>query len=417
MADLSGFYKLSQKERLALIKKSAGLSDDECTLLEKTGALDMQTADRMIENVIGTQEIPMGIATNFIINGEEVLIPMVLEEPSVVAAASHAAKLCKPEGFSTEGGEPLMTGQIQLVKIKNPEEAIHSILKIKEELLKTANEKDRGLVERGGGTIDLEAHALETIRGKMVIVNLTVNVMDAMGANAVNTMAEAIAPRIEEVTGGKSRLKIITNLAMKRLARARAVWKKETIGEDAIEGILDAYAFALADKFRCATHNKGIMNGIDAVALATAQDFRALEAAAHCYAAIDGKYRPLTKYFKDERGDLLGEIELPVAVGTVGGASRTNPVAKVALKILGVHTAKEFSQLMAAVGLAQNFAALKALSTEGIQTGHMKLHSKNIAVLAGAREKEIDIVSEQMTLEKNITVARAQEILETIRKR
>lgn len=413
----SGFHKLKPEERLVRVKEFAGLSEEECDILKSTGSLGMQTAGSMIENVIGTQELPLGIATNFLINGKEYLIPMSLEEPSVVAAASNAAKMALPEGFIAEGGEPTMTGQIQIVNAENPEQAVCKILGIKDELIAHANEKDKALVERGGGAIGIDAHVLQTIRGKMVIAGMEVNVKDAMGANAVNTMCEAIAPRIEELTGGKARLRIITNLSLKRTARASAVWKKGVIGEDAVEGILDAYAFALADKFRCVTHNKGIMNGIDAVAIATSQDFRALEAGSHGYACMDGKYKPLTRYAKDENGNLIGEIELPVAVGIIGGASRTNPVAKVALKILGVKSSKEFSQVLAAVGLAQNFAALKALSTVGIQSGHMKLHSKNIAVMAGAREDEIEYVSELMINEKNINVSRAKELLEGNRKK
>lgn len=411
----SGFYRLSPQERLEAVKKFAGLSDDECKILSKTGAIDISTAERMIENVIGVQEIPLGIATNFVINGKELLVPMAIEEPSVVAAASNAAKMALPEGFISEGGEPLMIGQIQIVGVKNPEDASEKIIKKKDELISIANEKDPGLIERGGGARDIETHLIQTMRGKMIIIHLIVDVQDAMGANAINTMCEAISPLVEEITGGKARLRIITNLALKRVVRAKAVWKRDVIGEDAVEGVLDAYAFAMADRSRCVTHNKGIMNGIDAVAIATAQDFRALEAAAHGYANMDGKYRPLTKYAKDEKGNLIGEIELPIAVGIVGGASRTNPLAKISLKILGVSSAKEFSQVLASVGLAQNFAALKALSTVGIQSGHMKLHSKNIAIMAGADRGEIEIVSEMMVKEKNINVSRAKEILEKTR--
>lgn len=417
MAGLSGFHRLSPEERLDAVRKISKLTDEECDILKKTGSLGIQTADRMSENVIGTQEIPFGIATNFVINGREYLMPMSLEEPSVVAAASNAAKMALPDGFSAEGGEPIMTGQVQIVGSETPEKVSEKISEIREEILKIANEKDPALTERGGGAVDIDTRVIHTIRGKMIIASLEVNVKDAMGANAVNTMCEAIAPLLEDITGGKARLRIITNLSTKRITRASAVWKKEIIGEDSVEGIMDAYAFALADKFRCVTHNKGIMNGIDAVALATSQDFRALEAGAHGYASMDGKYKPLTRYAKDMDGNLIGEIELPIAVGTVGGASRTNPVAKVALKILNVQNAKEFSQVLAAVGLAQNFAALKALSTVGIQSGHMKLHSKNISIMAGAIGNEIDHVSELMANEKNINMARAKELLEETRKK
>ncbi len=415
-SDISGFYKLAVEERLRMIKEAAKLSNEEAEILRKTGALELKIADVMIENVIGTQELPLGIAMNFKINGTDYLIPMSIEEPSVVAGASNAAKLCRPEGFIAEGGEPLMIGQIQVVGTKDSQ-AVKKILEAKEELLAIAEESNPGLRSHGGGAGDIEAYEIDSIRGKMIIVNLTANVSDAMGANIINTMCEFIGPKIEELSGGKARLKIVTNLATKRLAKARAVWKKDDIGSDAIEGVLDAYAFALADHYRCSTHNKGIMNGIDAVALATSQDFRALEAAAHSYAAIGGRYKPLTKYYKNENGDLAGEIELPVPAGIVGGATKTSPVAKIALKILGVSSSKEFAQVLAAVGLAQNFAALKALSTEGIQAGHMKLHAKNLSIAAGAQEREIEQVSGQMINEKNISTERAKEILDKMRTR
>jgi hydroxymethylglutaryl-CoA reductase len=304
---------------------------------------------------------------------------------------------------------------VQIVGTKDPESSAAKIMEIKERLLEIANEKDPGLAAHGGGARDVSANVIETVRGRMIIVILEVDVRDAMGANAVNTMCEAIAPEIEKSAGGRARLRIVTNLATKRLAYAKAVWKKDSIGEDAVEGVLDAYAFAKADQQRCATHNKGIMNGIDAVALATAQDFRALEAAAHSYACIDGRYKPLSRYWKDENGDLAGDIELPVAVGTVGGASKTSPVARVALKVLGLKSSQEFSQVLAAVGLAQNFAALKALSTAGIQSGHMRLHAKNIAVMAGAAGDMIDEIAGRMEAEKNINVSRAKESLDLLR--
>lgn len=413
--ELSGFYKLSPDERLKKIKELSELTDEEVELLKKTGALGMETANRMIENVIGIQEVPIGIATNFFINRKEYLVPMALEEPSVVAAASNAARLCLPEGFKATSTEPLMTGQIQLVNVPDTKKACEEIMKNSQLLIEMANQKDPGLVAHNGGARGIEVREVSTIRGKMLIIHLTVDVRDAMGANAINTMCEAISPKLEELSGAKVRLRIITNLSLKRMAKASAIWKKEVIGEEAIEGVLDAYAFALSDHFRCTTHNKGIMNGIDAIALATSQDFRALEAAAHSYASLNG-YHPLTKYFKDEKGNLVGELEMPIAVGVIGGASRTNPIAKVSLKILNVSSSQEFAQILVSVGLAQNFAALKALSTVGIQTGHMKLHSKNIAIMAGACGSEIETLSEMMVSEKNINVNRAKEILEEIRK-
>lgn len=413
--EFSGFYKLSPEERLSVIRKIAGLDEKEVEIIRKTGSLDIGTANRMSENVIGTQELPFGIAVNFVINGKKYLIPMSIEEPSVVAAASNAAKMALPEGFTAWGGEPIMEGQIQIIGIKE-RNVVGKLMAEKDEIIKIANDKDAKLTSLGGGAKSIIAREISTERGRMLIVNIEVDVRDAMGANAVNTMCEAVAPKIESITGGRARLRIITNLARKRIAFARAVWKKNEIGEDAVEGVLDAYAFALADRQRCATHNKGIMNGIDAVAVATAQDFRALEAGAHAYACSEGEYRPLTKYWKDEQCNLVGEIAIPAAVGTVGGASMTSPVAKVALKILGVKSSQEFSQVLAAVGLAQNFAALKALSTAGIQKGHMKLHSKNLAIMAGAQGELIEIVAERMIKENKISATRAKEILEEMKK-
>ncbi len=407
-SDLSGFHKLSPAERLEKLKSLANLSEEEAEALK--AGLGMETADRMIENVVGIAAFPLGIATNFVINGRDVLVPMALEEPSVVAAASYAAKLARPDGFMAESNEPVMIGQIQLVGSKNPEKAVNDIIENKRHIIELCNKKDPVLISFGGGVRDVEARVISTETGKMVIVHILVDVRDAMGANAINTMAEAAAPLLEELTGGSVRLRIISNLAVKRMARAKAVWKKDVIGEDTVNGIIDAYHFAKNDVYRCATHNKGIMNGIDAVVIATGNDFRAVEAGCHAYAAM-GSYKPLTKYEKNKNGDLVGTIELPLAIGTIGGATRTNPVARVALKILGAKTSKELAVIVASVGLAQNFAALRALSTEGIQHGHMQLHAKNMAIMAGAKGDEIEIVAEQMAKEKNIGAARAKELL------
>jgi hydroxymethylglutaryl-CoA reductase len=426
-SDISGFHELSPKKRLELVKVFADLTGEEAKLLEKTGALDGKTADMMIENVVGTTELPMGIATNFLINGKDYLIPMVIEEPSVVAAASNAAKLARPAGFTASSDEPIMIGQVQLVNMKNPEKAARDIIAKKKDIIDYANQVDPCvLVKFGGGLKDIEARVLATPAGKMVIVHLLVDCRDAMGANAVNTLAETLAPMFEDISGGKSRLKIISNLADKRLARAKAVWKKDVLekaskgafkGEDIVNGIIEAWAFAFSDPYRASTHNKGIMNGIDAVVVATGNDWRAIEAGAHTYASIRGRYTTLTKYSKDKDGNLVGEIEIPMAVGLVGGATKTHPIARVAVKILGVKTAKELSEVIASVGLAQNFAALRALATEGIQKGHMRLHARNIAVMAGATGKDIDIVAGKIVEEKKIRVDRAKEILEEIRKR
>ena len=420
-SSIEGFYKKSLDERLGAIKEFAGLSSEEIALLKKCGALDFETANRMIENVYSTHALPLGVATNFKINGRDFLIPFAIEEPSVVAAASNAAKLCRDSGgFAADADKSIMFGQIQLVGITDFDSAAKKIGSAKKELIAFAKTKDSMLIKLGGGPTDLYAKAIETPRGKMLVVYLEVNVLDAMGANAVNTMCEALAPKLEELSGGKARLRIISNLATKRLARSKTVWTKKALeestggkinGAEIVEGVLDAWAFACGDPYRGATHNKGIMNGIDAVAIACGQDWRALEAGAHAYASITGKYLPLTKYSKDKNGDLVGEIELPIAVGIVGGATKTHPLAQIALKILGIKNAGELACVLASVGLAQNFAALRALSTEGIQRGHMTLHAKNVAVMAGAEGVLIDEVAAQMVSEKNVSTARAEEIV------
>ncbi len=427
-SDISGFHELSPKKRLEIVKKFAELADDEIKALSKTGALDEKTADMMIENVIGTTELPFGIATNFLINGKDYLIPMVIEEPSVVAAASYAAKLARPAGgFTATSTDPIMIGQVQLVNVKNPEKAARDILAKKQEIISYANQIDPCvLVKFGGGLKDIETRVIATPAGKMVIVHLLVDCRDAMGANAVNTLAETLAPMFEDISGGKSRLRIISNLADRRIARAKALWKKDVLeqaskgqfrGEDIVNGIIEAWAFAFSDPYRAATHNKGIMNGVDAVVIATGNDWRAVEAGAHAYASIRGRYGPLTKYYKDKNGDLVGEIEIPAAIGLVGGVTKTHPVAKVAVKILGVKSANELGEIIASVGLAQNFAALRVLASEGVQRGHMRLHARNIAVMAGAQGKDIETVAAKMAEEKKIRVDRAKEILEGLKKK
>lgn len=415
-SEISGFYKMSPGERLKIVREFAGLSEEEAELLRRTGALELEQANRMIENVIGTTELPLGMATNFLINGRDYLIPMAIEEPSVVAAASNAAKMVRERGgFNTESTPPIMIGQIQLVDVKNPTEAREKILEAKEQILARANEQDPVLVKLGGGARDVEVRVLTTNLGPMTIIHLLVDVRDAMGANVINTMCEAVAPLIEELTGGRVFLRIVSNLATYRLARARAVFAKEALGgEEVVDGVLQAYAFAAADPYRCATHNKGVMNGVIAVALATANDTRALESGAHAYAAMGGSYKPLTRWERTVDGDLLGRIELPVAVGTIGGATAVHPVAKICRKILDVQTARELGEVMAAVGLAQNLAAMRALATVGIQAGHMKLHARNIATMAGAKGELIDIVARKMVMEKKIRLDRAKEILQEL---
>ncbi len=413
---IPGIYKLTIDERLQKVKEFAGLTDEELEII-KYGKLPLEVADHMIENVIGLWPLPFAVATNFLINGKDYLVPMAIEEPSVVAAASNAAKMARESGgFEAEATESIMISQIQVVKVPDLEEAKRAIMAEKEKLLELANEMDPLLVKLGGGARDLEVRTIDTDVGPMLVVHLYVDTLDAMGANTVNTMAEGLAPTIERLTGGKVYLRILSNLADRRLARAKAKFAKSAIGgEEVVEGIMWAYRFAKYDPYRAATHNKGIMNGIIAVARATGQDTRAIEAGAHSYAAKSGRYTSLTEYWVDENGDLWGSIELPLAVGTVGGVVRVHPVAKLALKILGVQKARELAQVMAAVGLAQNFAALRALATEGIQAGHMKLHARNIALAAGATPEEVDKVVEKMIRERRISLERAKEILEEIR--
>ncbi len=408
-----GFYKLSMADRLKLVQRLTGLTDEEVKTLSNTGGLSPETADRMIENVVGGITLPLGIATNFLINGKDYLVPMALEEPSVVAAASNAAKMARVKGgFRVTNTGPVMIGQIQIVDVKDPYGGRLELLLHKEQILTKANEQDPMLVSLGGGAKDLNVKVIDSVKGPMVIAELIVNTGDAMGANAVNTMAEAVAPILEKVTGGKVYLRIISNLADRRLIRVKAVFDKEAIGgEAAVDGIVYAYAFADGDKYRCSTHNKGIMNGVIAVAIACGQDIRALEAGAHTYAARTGEYKPLTMWEKDGNGDLVGTLEMPMAVGLVGGAARTHPGAKASIKIIGVKTAIELAEVMGAVGLAQNFAALRALAAEGIQKGHMKLHARNVAANAGATGDMVDVVAAKMISEKKIRFDRAKELV------
>jgi hydroxymethylglutaryl-CoA reductase len=413
-SQLPGFYKLNPKDRVQLVKEFADLTDEEVKTLQSTGSLDLDLANRMIENVVGAFPVPLGIAVNFLINKRDYLIPMAIEEPSVVAAASYAAKMVREGGgFSTTSTAPVMIGQIQAVDIKDPHGAKMAIYGAKEEILKKANEQDPMLVSVGGGAKDLEVKVINSQTGLMVITELHVDCRDVMGANAVNTMAEAVAPIIERITHGRVYLRIISNLATKRLARAWCTVPKEAVGgEEVVDGIVEAYAFAAADPYRAATHNKGILNGIIGVVIATCNDHRAVEAGAHAYAARKGVYGPISTWEKNENGDLVGAIELPMAVGIVGGATRVHPIAKIALKILGVKTASEFGEVLAAVGLAQNLGALRALAHEGIQRGHMRLHARNFAISAGATGDLVDLIVERMVEERKIRLDRAKELFE-----
>lgn len=413
MSRIPGFYNLTPEERLKKIAEMANLSEEEVRLLSTGGNLGLDVANMMIENVIGTMSYPYALAVNFLIDKKDYLVPMVLEEPSVVAAASNAAKMTRNSGgIFTSATEPIMIGQIQIVKVKDPRAAVLKVLENKDSLIELANAQDPTLIKLGGGVKDVESRLVVSPLGPMVVVHLLVDVRDAMGANAVNTMAEAVAPLLERITNGKAVLRIVSNLADRRLVRARTLVRKEEVGGgEAVERIVQAWALAASDPYRAATHNKGIMNGVVAVALATAQDHRALEAGAHAYAARYGVYQPLSTWEVDDNGDLAGSLEIPMAVGLVGGAVRTHPVARISLKILGVRDASELARVMGAVGLAQNFAALRALAVEGIQKGHLRLHARNVAIMAGATGDLIDRVADAMVKEGRVRFDRAQEIL------
>jgi hydroxymethylglutaryl-CoA reductase len=414
---IEGFYKMPMHDRLKIVKEFAGLTDEEAMALAGFGGLDPSVPDKMVENAIGTFQVPLGIAVNFQINGKDYLIPMATEEPSVIAAASNSAKMAREKGgFWTSSTPPVMIGQIQLTGVHDPNRAKHMLLEKKQDLLDLANAQDPMLVKVGGGAKDVEARIIHTARGPNVVVHLLVDVRDAMGANAVNTMAEAVAPLVESIAGGRVYLRILSNLAVHRLARARAIWTKESLGgPEVVEGVLEAYMFADADPFRCATHNKGVMNGIDALMLATGNDTRAIEAGAHAYAARSGSYKPLTAFEKTPEGDLAGTIELPMAVGLVGGATKVHPTAKACVKLLKVKSAQELGEIAAAVGLAQNLAALRALATEGIQKGHMSLHAKNIVNSVGCPSELVDEVVRIIVSERKVRMDRAIEVIEELK--
>ncbi|MEX2628616.1 MAG: hydroxymethylglutaryl-CoA reductase, degradative [Tistlia sp.] len=420
---IENYRNLTPAERLERLAERVGLSEAERALLADPDALGLERANGMIENVVAGFALPLGIATNFRINGRDYLIPMVVEEPSVVAAASYMARIARGcGGFQTSSSLPIMRAQVQVVGLGDPQGARLTLLAAREEILALANARDAVLIGLGGGCKDIEVQVFpDTPRGPMLVLHLLVDVRDAMGANTVNTMAEAVAPLVERLTGGSVRLRILSNLADRRLARARvsvtaeALETKAFSGERMIEGILDAYTLAAIDPYRATTHNKGIMNGIDPVVVATGNDWRAIEAGAHAWAARDGRYGSLTTWERAADGRLVGTLELPMALGLVGGATRTHPLAQVALKILGVASAQELAEVATAVGLAQNMAALRALATEGIQRGHMALHARNIAIGAGAAGPEIDAVAAELAEAHDVRADRAREILARLR--
>ena len=422
---LSGFYKLSVPERRAMLAELADLSEEQVQAWADA-ELDEGTADRMIENVIGRYSLPIGVATNFIIDGEHYVIPFVVEEASVVAAASNMAKRCQMNGgFVSNNTDPVMIGQIQVVGCEDPEASRDAILAAKEELIESCNDVDPILVKFGGGCRDVEARIIETDSGPMIIVHILVDCRDAMGANAVNTMAETIAPRIETISGGTVILRIISNLAVHRLARVSATFTAEEMsdasndaarGAEVIDGVLQAYHFAAADPFRATTHNKGIMNAISPIAIACGQDWRAVESGAHSYAAHERRYGSMTHWEKDADGNLVGSIEIPMAVGLVGGAITIHPGAQANVALLGIKSADDLAKVMAAAGLAQNLGALRALATVGIQAGHMKLHLRNMIASAGASAEEIEPVAVIVReTGERITMAAVESALQQVR--
>lgn len=413
-SSISKFFEKTRDERLDIIKNFSNLSDEDVKSLElPDGGITFDKADKMVENAFGTFSLPLGIATNFKINNKDYLIPMVIEEPSVIAAASKAAKLARPKGgFTVSTDESYSIGQIQVLDV-DIDNAIATIKENTQEILELANSKSNTLSKMGKGAKEISCKKLDTDFEPMLIVELLIDVGDAMGANVTNTMCEGVAPLIEKLTGGKTLLRILSNYSTRRMVKATAIFEKESVGgSDVVDNMIHAYQFAKHDVYRAVTHNKGIMNGIIAVANATGQDSRAIEAAANAYASRTGQYRSLSEWSKDSEGNLIGILEIPLSVGVVGGIINVHPVAKICSKILGVESAKEMACVIAATGLAQNFSAMRALATDGIQKGHMRLHARNLASAAGASTEQIDRIVSQMIKENNISVNRAKELLE-----
>jgi len=416
-SSISKFFEKSRKDRLDLVANFAKLSKEELDILQNdNGGISFDKADKMVENAIGTFSLPLGIATSFLINGKDYLIPMVIEEPSVIAAASKGAKIARVKGgFVVSADESYSIGQVQVLDITDFSLAISQIKNSTNEILELANSKSNTLSKMGKGAKEIFCKELDTKSGKMLILELLIDVGDAMGANVTNTMCEAISPLIEKITGGRTLLRILSNYSTRRLVKATAVFEKEEVGgEKVVDNIVSAFEFADNDVYRAVTHNKGIMNGVIAVANATGQDSRAIEAAANAYAAKSGKYRSLSKWSKDNDGNLVGTLEIPLSVGIVGGIANVHPVAQVCMKILGVLSAQELACIITATGLAQNYSALRALSTDGIQKGHMRLHARNLAAAAGATPEQIDEIVQKMIEEKKISLDRAKELLDQI---
>jgi len=415
-SSISKFFEKSRKERLDVVANFANLSSEDLEILQNSnGGISYDKADKMVENAIGTFSLPLGVATNFKINGKDYVIPMVIEEPSVIAAASKGAKIARIKGgFEVTADESYSIGQIQILDVDIPL-AIQKIDDSLTEILKLANSKSNTLSKMNKGAKEISCKVIDTPSGKMLIAELLIDVGDAMGANVTNTMCEAVSPLIEKITGGKTLLRILSNYSTRRIVNAKAVFEKEAVGgEKVVDNIILAFEFADNDVYRAVTHNKGIMNGTIAVANAVGQDSRAIEAAANAYAAKSGTYRSLSKWSKDDDGNLVGILEIPLSVGIVGGIANVHPVAKVCTKILGALSAQELACVMTATGLAQNFSAIRALSTEGIQKGHMRLHARNLAAAAGAAPEQIDEIVKKMIEEKTISLDKAKELLEQI---
>lgn len=423
---IPGFYKMEINERRNLLENQLNLSKEKKDTLYTNEALNLETADKMIENVIGTFQLPLGLGLNFLINDKEYKIPMAVEEPSIIASASYIARIVRDAGgFKTEATDRVMIGQIQVVGCEDFDLAKQTILEGKADLIKLANEAYPSLEKRGGGAEDLDVRILnesESKFNKMLVIHLYVNTCDAMGANIINTMVESLAPTVEELTQGKVYLRILSNYADRSLAKATCTIPTKLLdtegftGEEVRDGVIHAYEFAASDPYRAVTHNKGIMNGIDPVIIATGNDWRAVEAGAHAYAARSGQYGSMTTWSKNTNGDLVGELELPMSLGIVGGASRVHPMAGLVYEILDIESASELAQVVVAVGLAQNLGALRALVTDGIQKGHMALHSRSVAMAAGATGEIVDVVADQMIKEKQIRVGRAEELLKELLK-
>lgn len=418
---IAGFYQIGVADRLKHLHE--WLDDDPQTVaavLDGSRGLSLATAEHMIENVVGLFGLPFGIATNFQINGQDYLIPMVVEEPSIVAACSNSAKVVRAGGgFITHSDDPIMIGQIQVLDIPDIASAESKIRTHQTKLLALANDPTSSIVKHGGGVRGLEIRSFEDTRiGRMLVIHLLYDVRDAMGANAINTACEMLAPEIEAITGGRVNLRILSNYSDQRKATAACHVPANTLatadmdGQTVVQRIVEAAVFAEVDVYRAVTHNKGIMNGIDPILIATGNDWRAVEAGAHAYAARDGQYRSLTRWWQDENGDLRGELTLPIAVGIVGGATKVHPTAQLALRLLGVTNAQQLSEIIVAVGLAQNLGAIRALATHGIQRGHMALHARQLAIAAGASTEQVNLIADQMVQEDNIRLERAKTLVQ-----